>query len=614
MNYKFLIYISYSYAIPIGEPLEKEILERGYTVKWFSDLEEGNITLRNKNNVLNHIKDVITYKPDIVLTITDNVADFITGIKVQVFHGFFTQKRPSKSNMRFAHFRIRGFFDLYCTQGPSTTKTFEILAKKHQYFEAIETGWSKVDPLFPIVKRDQEVVPTIMVASTFTQRLSLAYNDMVFNEIKRLIETGKFNFIMVLHPKIPQNIINRWKSLSSERFTFYDTTNLVPLFKKADIMFSDTTSAIQEFLLQKKPVVTFRHTFKHNYLIGIENANEIENALNYALTNPKTIIENIEEFVQDLHPYVDGKSSKRIIDTTISFLIKDKSHLKHKPLNLIRKYKVRKQLKYFTFKSYNKPYTRFLGSLKKITALIITHNEKENIDILIENLEFADEIIVIDSFSSDGTIDIIKKHTNVKLIQHKFLNFSTQRNFALEQATHDWVLFIDADERISNDLKCEIINTLREQNNIVAYSFYRKFYFKKSVIKFSGFQTDKVFRLFNKKFVSYNNDKLVHETLDINGETEMFTNKLDHYSYTSDDSYKKKLIKYAKLRAEELYSKKLKPTFYHFYIKPAYRFLYQFIIRFGFLDGKNGYKISMLNAFGVQQRYVELKKLYDIEK
>ena len=610
MNYKFLIYISYSYAIPIGIPLEKEILQRGYTVKWFSDLEEGKITLKDNKNLLNHIKEVITYKPDIVLTITDNVADFITGIKVQVFHGFFTQKRPSKSNMKFAHFRIRGFFDLYCTQGPSTTETFEILAKKHQYFEAIQTGWSKVDPLFPIVKRDKEVVPTIMIGSTFTPRLSLAYDNTVFNEIKRLTENEMFNFIMVLHPKIPQNIINKWKSLDSDRFRFYNTTNLVPLFKKADIMFSDTTSAIQEFLLQKKPVVTFKHTFKHNYLIGIENANEIENALNYALTYPKDIIKNIEKFIQELHPYFDGRSSKRIIDATISFLIKNKGHLKHKPLNLIRKYKVRKQLGYFTLKSYNKPFSRPPRLLKKLTALVITHNEKENINDLIENLGFADEIIVVDSFSSDGTVEAIKKHNNVKLIQYKFINFSNQRNFALKQATHDWVLFIDADERISNDLKDEIIDALQEKNKIVAYSFYRKFYFKKAIIKFSGYQTDNVFRLFNKNHVSYNDNKLVHETLDVDGETKVFTNKLNHYSYKSDELFRKKLIKYAKLRAQELYSKKLKPNFYHFYVKPVYRFLYQFIIRFGFLDGKIGYKISRLNAFEVQQRYVELRKLY----
>ncbi|MCF6346906.1 MAG: glycosyltransferase family 2 protein [Flavobacteriaceae bacterium] len=250
----------------------------------------------------------------------------------------------------------------------------------------------------------------------------------------------------------------------------------------------------------------------------------------------------------------------------------------------------------------------------KLSVLIITLNEIENIDSLIKNVSFADEIIVVDSFSSDGTVEAVKRYNNVRLIQHEFVNFSNQRNFALEQATNDWVLFIDADERISTDLQYEIIDTLKNPGNIVAYGFYRKFYFKNIPIKFSGYQTDKVFRLFNKNYVAYNREKLVHETLHINGKSKIVTNILDHYSYINDESYKEKLIKYAKLRAEELYLKKLKPNFFHFYIKPAYRFLYHFIIRFGFLDGKKGYKISRLNAFGVQQRYVELRKLYTSKK
>jgi len=246
----------------------------------------------------------------------------------------------------------------------------------------------------------------------------------------------------------------------------------------------------------------------------------------------------------------------------------------------------------------------------KLSALIITLNEIENIDALIKNVGFADEIVIVDSFSADRTIEAVKAYKNVRLIQHKFLNFSNQRNFALQQASHDWVLFIDGDERISNELQDEIIETLNHPKDIVAYGFYRNFYFKKVVLKFSGYQTDKVFRLFNKKYVAYNEEKLVHETLSIDGETKLLTCKLEHYSYVNDKTYKEKLIKYAKLRAEELYLKKVKPNFYHFYIKPVYRFLYHFVIRRGFLDGRNGYKISKLNAFEVKQRYIELRKLY----
>lgn len=354
MNYKFLIYISYSYALPIGIPLEKEILKRGYTVKWFADIGDGKKAIQAKNNALQTINDVLDYKPDIVLTATDSVPDFITGLKVQVFHGFNAQKRPSKKNV-FSHFRLRGFFDLYCTQGPSTTKGFKAQQTKHPYFEVIETGWSKVDPLFPIEKKEK--TNTVMIASTFTESLSLAYNDDIYQEVKRLSNQGVFNFIMVLHPKMPEAIVSKWKSISNDNFKFHNTTDLIPLYKQADIMFADTTSAIQEFLLQKKPVVTFKHTFKHDYLIHLENPYDLENSLKKALSYPEQLIKNITQFLNDLHPYFDGKSSKRIIDASIMQLHKDKSELKNKPLNLVRKYKMRKRLNHFTFKSYNKPFT-----------------------------------------------------------------------------------------------------------------------------------------------------------------------------------------------------------------------------------------------------------------
>ena len=356
MPYKFLIYISYNYALPIGNPLEKEILSRGDTVMWYSDLKDGKEALKGKANVLSTIQDVVAYKPDIVLTATNDVPDFITGLKVQIFHGFLAQKRPSKKHI-FSEFRIRGFFDLYCTQGPSTTSIFKQLEKKHKHFKVVETGWSKVDPLFPISNQKLNLKPKILIASTFTERLSLAFDESVFNEIKKLSLTGKYTFDMVLHPKIPDDIKNKWKSLENANFTYHNTTNLIPIFQHSDILFADTTSAIQEFLLQKKPVVSFKHTFNHDYLIHVDKAAQLEEMFNYALSYPEDLIKKIDPFIKNLHPYQDGKSSKRVIDTCISYLHEDKSHLKNKPINLIRKYKIRKRLGYFTWKSYSKPYT-----------------------------------------------------------------------------------------------------------------------------------------------------------------------------------------------------------------------------------------------------------------
>jgi len=352
--YKFLIYISYTYAIPIGKPLENEINKRGFMVKWFSDEPEAKKELLKRNiDLLSNIEEVIAYEPYIILAATDSIPDFVNALKVQIFHGFNAEKRKFEID----HFRIRGLFDLYCTQGPSTTSVFKRLQKKQPHYDVIETGWSKVDSLFPIIVKEESKIPTIFIASTFTERLSLAHDNEVFEVVKRLSNSGEYKFLMVLHPKIPTIIVNKWKALENDYFNFFDTTDLIPLFKKADMMFADTTSAIQEFLLQKKPVVTFKHFLEKDYLIQIEEASKIEESFDFALTYPKDLINKIEIYILELHPYFDGKSSERVINSTIEFLHKDKSYLKRKPMNLVRKIKIRKHLKYYTLKSFNKPFT-----------------------------------------------------------------------------------------------------------------------------------------------------------------------------------------------------------------------------------------------------------------
>ena len=339
---KFLIYISQPYSIPIGRPLQKEIEKRGFSVKWFCDEEKTKQYLSKNEPLLNSVEEVLSFKPDVVLVATNVVPSFFSGIKVQVFHGFSVGKRSESKG----HFNIRGFFDLYCTQGPNTTKPFKELQKKHKHFEVVQTGWSKVDPLFPL-EEIKNSKPTIMISSTFTTRLSLAKNSSVVKEIERLSRLGKWKFIAVLHPKMEKEIVDKFKSLQNENFTFYDTTELIPLFKQADVMLSDTTSAITEFALQKKPVVTINNNKPASYMINIQTAKEIEGALEYALTKPKEIMSALDSFIEDTHPYSDGKSSQRVIDACLDFL--ENKEPKRKPLNLIRKYKIRKKLGYFKF-------------------------------------------------------------------------------------------------------------------------------------------------------------------------------------------------------------------------------------------------------------------------
>ncbi|WP_026933937.1 CDP-glycerol glycerophosphotransferase family protein [Christiangramia echinicola] len=349
MNYRFLIYISYTYAFPIGEPLEKEIQSRGFQVKWFADEPETQKKFSKDKVVLNNIQEAIDYDAHIILSITNSIADFLPGLKVQVFHGI----APSKRNFKKGHFRIRGFFDLYSTQGPFTTKPFKKLQKEHEHFEVVETGWPKLDPLFPIEEIPREK-PGILISSTFSKKLSLAYNDEVIKEIQRISETGKWDFKVVLHPKIPQERIQKFKDIQGENLTFYNTTDLIPLFRESDILLADSTSVVTEFLLQDKPVVTFRNTQPGPHLINVTEVDEIENALENALDPDVRLLEEIQQFNANMHPYKDGKSSERLIDASIQFLHADKSHLKPKPLNLVRKLKVRKKLGFYSLKTFRR--------------------------------------------------------------------------------------------------------------------------------------------------------------------------------------------------------------------------------------------------------------------
>lgn len=245
----------------------------------------------------------------------------------------------------------------------------------------------------------------------------------------------------------------------------------------------------------------------------------------------------------------------------------------------------------------------------KISGLIITFNEEKNIEDLVQNLDFVDELIVVDSFSTDKTLEILSKFPHVKVIQNKFENYTKQRNFTLTFATNPWILFLDADERITPELKEEILNIVQTPKAKDAYYVYRKFMFNNGPLRFSGWQTDKNFRLFRKEKAHYKEDLLVHETLIVEGTIGILKNKIIHYSYISYDDYKRKMVSYGKFKAKELYNKGIKPNFYHYYIKPVYKFLYAYLIRLGILDGKKGIIICYLNAYSVYVRYQELKKL-----
>lgn len=244
-----------------------------------------------------------------------------------------------------------------------------------------------------------------------------------------------------------------------------------------------------------------------------------------------------------------------------------------------------------------------------LTALVITYNEEQNIKSVLDHLAFADEIIVVDSFSSDRTFEIASGFKGVKVVKRAFDNFASQRNFALSLASNSWILFVDADERLTPELQKEISFVINQNDSASAYFVRRNFMFQNKKLHFSGWQTDKIIRLFRKENAIYNHEKIVHEKLIVNGKVSKLKNKLIHYSYSNFEEYKQKMVFYGQLKAKEEFLKKTRPNLFHFYIRPGYQFLNQYLLRLGILDGKKGIIICYLNALSVAVRFQELKKM-----
>ena len=245
----------------------------------------------------------------------------------------------------------------------------------------------------------------------------------------------------------------------------------------------------------------------------------------------------------------------------------------------------------------------------KISAVVISFNEIGYIEKCVESVEFADEIIVVDSYSTDGTYEYLKAHPKIRVIQNPFANFTSQKSFALNQATNDWVLFLDADEVVSKALRTEIKATVESNTDFVAFWFYRTFMFENEVLRYSGWQTDKNYRLFRKSKAKFSDRKIVHETLEVNGKSGIFKEKLTHFCYKNQGDYKSKMLKYGRLKAKEDFFTEKNFNYLSLVLKPLWKFFNHYFLRLGILDGRKGMTICYLNALSDLERYRELKRL-----
>jgi len=338
---RYLLFATELYALPILRPLQRVILGRGDEVAWFATGAAAG-RLGPEENRLDSVEAVKRYSPRAVFVPGNWVPDFFAGIKVEVFHGFNVRKRSERKG----HFRIRGFFDLYCTQGPDTTGPFRRLAERHGFFRVVETGWPKMDPLFEeSAKPAPGRRPVVLYASTFSE--SLTSTGVLFDQVRDLSRSGAWDWLVTLHPKMPREIVERYRGLEGEHLRLIDTDDVLPLLRQADVMLSDTSSIVSEFLLLHKPVVTFRNRAPGPHLLDVTRTDEIGPAITEALELPGELSEAIRVYANEIHPYRDGRSSRRVLDAADEFVDGGGEGLRRKPLNLWRKIRVRQKLGYY---------------------------------------------------------------------------------------------------------------------------------------------------------------------------------------------------------------------------------------------------------------------------
>lgn len=337
---RFLLFISQNYSFEILRPIQAQAKALGDEVKWLVFDDKLDLSrFVAEEDVTSDINEAIKFNPDATFVPGNVVPSFIPGIKVQVFHGLEWKKK--------GHFNIRDCFDLYCTQGAFFTDKFQQLADTHKNFDVVETGWPKLDGLFsaePYPRQSQEL-PCILYAPTFSPSMTSA--QALFEEIVEISKSKPFHWIIKFHPKMDATTVQQYQSAQHDKLKVIDASEVAPLLQCADVIVSDTSSIIAEFLLLGKPAVTFKNVQPESVLIDIEQASLLSEAIEQALVPNQEKQVQIEQYKNQMHPYQDGLSALRVINAAKEIINNGKKAPKKLPKNRIRNLKMRKIFNYW---------------------------------------------------------------------------------------------------------------------------------------------------------------------------------------------------------------------------------------------------------------------------
>ena len=333
---KILFYISKKYSIPITAPIVKYLEKTEHSFAFFMSKKVRNELASdlNKYKLLQNIEETKLFSPDVVI-VPGNFVDFrIPGIKVQIFHGLGVEK-PS-------HYKIRHFFDVYCTSGPFVTKKYDELKKKKKYFLVKETGWSKIDHIinYPANNlRDkfniQKEKKVILFAPTHSKKMQSA--ESLLPIIPNIINDDEIWFLK-FHELMNKEIKDTISI--SVNIRLIDDYDITPFLHLADILITDTSSVAYEFMILDKPIITLKTQSRKNKGIDILQPSQLREAIDRSLSDPQEFHQNRINHIKEINPRIDGKICENLIFTLENIINNNGLQNKRKPLNLFRKLQV----------------------------------------------------------------------------------------------------------------------------------------------------------------------------------------------------------------------------------------------------------------------------------
>lgn len=246
--------------------------------------------------------------------------------------------------------------------------------------------------------------------------------------------------------------------------------------------------------------------------------------------------------------------------------------------------------------------------MEKVSAVVIVYNEEKNLRECLETVKWADEIVVVDSHSRDRTVEIAREFTE-KIFQREYKGQIDKKRFAVSQASHDWVLSIDADERVTQELKQEIQGVLEQgAGEVVGYDMPRMTRHLGRWILHGEWYPDRVVRLFRRGRMRYGGMD-PHDRVILEGPRGHFSGMLLHYSYRDFAHQIQRVQSYSDQAARALFAEGRRTGFRNLFLRPPFKFLKCYVLKRGFLDGWPGFIIAVTSAFFVLAKYTKLYEM-----